>query len=53
MGAAATCEGLRTEAMVDSVVCAATPDPFLAVGSWYLDFSPTTDDEVRRLLAVG
>ncbi len=53
VGAAATCEQLRHEAAVDSVVCAATPDPFVAVGSWYLDFSPTTDDEVRRLLAVG
>jgi predicted phosphoribosyltransferase len=52
VGAAATCEQLRTEALVDAVVCAATPDPFMAVGSWYLDFSATTDDEVRRLLAV-
>ena len=51
VGAAATCERLRAE--VDAVVCPATPDPFVAVGSWYLDFSPTTDDEVRRLLAVG
>ena len=53
VGAASTCEGLRAEAGVDSVVCPATPDPFLAVGSWYLDFSPTTDEEVCRLLAVG
>lgn len=52
VGAAATCEQLRAEAGVDAVVCTATPDPFVAVGSWYLDFSPTTDDEVRRLLAV-
>ena len=52
VGASATCRQLRQEAAVDSVVCAATPDPFVAVGTWYLDFSPTTDDEVRRLLAV-
>jgi len=26
------------------------PDHFSAVGAWYLDFSETTDDEVRRLL---
>jgi putative phosphoribosyl transferase len=33
------------------VVCAATPAPFDAVGLWYEDFSQTTDDEVRALLA--
>jgi len=32
------------------VVCAVTPEPFLAVGFWYDDFSPTTDREVRDLL---
>jgi predicted phosphoribosyltransferase len=35
----------------DEVVCAETPAPFLAVGAWYEDFSETTDDDVRRLLA--
>jgi putative phosphoribosyl transferase len=44
-----TCDALR--AMVDEVVCAITPEPFHAVGRWYEDFSPTTDDEVRELLA--
>jgi len=44
-----TCEELRSE--VDEVVCAITPEPFLAVGHWYEDFSQTTDDEVRDLLA--
>jgi predicted phosphoribosyltransferase len=39
-----TCEVLRREA--DQVVCLATPDPFLAVGAWYADFSQTTDEEV-------
>ena len=45
------CESIRQE--VDQVVCAATPEPFLAVGSWYEDFSQTTDEDVRELLARG
>jgi predicted phosphoribosyltransferase len=44
-----TCEALKAEA--DDVVCAMTPEPFLAVGHWYEDFTQTTDDEVRELLA--
>jgi predicted phosphoribosyltransferase len=36
--------------LVDDMVCAATPQPFYAVGAWYDDFSQTTDDEVRDLL---
>ena len=44
-----TCERLRRE--VDEVICAITPEPFHAVGLWYEDFSQTTDDEVRDLLA--
>jgi putative phosphoribosyl transferase len=46
-----TCDLLRAE--VDEVVCAVTPDPFYAVGLWYADFSQTTDDEVRELLAAS
>jgi predicted phosphoribosyltransferase len=46
-----TCEALKAEA--DDVVCAMTPEPFLAVGHWYEDFMQTTDDEVRELLARG
>jgi predicted phosphoribosyltransferase len=46
-----TCEALKAEA--DDVVCAMTPEPFLAVGHWYEDFTQTTDDEVRELLARG
>jgi putative phosphoribosyl transferase len=34
----------------DDVLCVARPDPFSAVGEFYADFSPTTDDEVRGLL---
>jgi predicted phosphoribosyltransferase len=46
-----TCEALKAEA--DDVVCAMTPEPFLAVGHWYEDFTQTTDDEARELLARG
>ena len=46
---AETCEELRSEA--DEVVCATTPEPFRAVGLWYEDFSQTSDEEVRELLA--
>lgn len=45
------CAGLRAEA--DDVVCAATPEPFNAVGLWYQDFTPVTAEEVRRLLREG
>jgi len=44
-----TCAELKTE--VDDIICATTPDPFYAVGLWYEDFSQTTDEEVRELLA--
>ena len=44
-----TCEAFRSE--VDEIICAVTPEPFYAVGLWYEDFSQTTDDEVRDLLA--
>jgi putative phosphoribosyl transferase len=46
-----TCELLK--AYVDEVVCAATPEPFYAVGFWYQDFEQTTDEEVRELLSLG
>jgi predicted phosphoribosyltransferase len=39
---------LKKEA--DEVVSLLQPEPFEGVGRWYLDFSQTTDDEVRRLL---
>ena len=48
VGAASSCADLATEA--DDVVCVRTPDPFVAVGLWYRDFTPTTDHEVRTLL---
>jgi putative phosphoribosyl transferase len=44
-----TCDEYRMG--VDEIVCAVTPEPFHAVGQWYEDFSQTTDEEVRDLLA--
>lgn len=38
-------------ALCDEVVCLASPEPFLAVGAHYADFTQTGDDEVVRLLA--
>jgi putative phosphoribosyl transferase len=43
-----TCEVLRGE--VDKVVCLLSPEPFDGVGRWYVDFSQTSDEEVRALL---
>lgn len=37
----------------DGVVCLATPQPFLAVGQWYQDFSPPSDDEIREQLRAN
>jgi putative phosphoribosyl transferase len=44
-----TCADLATVA--DHVVCVERPARFSAVGQFYEDFSPTTDDEVITLLA--
>jgi putative phosphoribosyl transferase len=49
VAAAETCEAFRQ--LVDEIVCAATPEPFHAVGLWYEDFSATGDEEVQALLA--
>ena len=38
---------------VDRVVCVLTPPRFLAVGAWYEDFGPVSDDEVCGLLAAA
>lgn len=48
VGATSTCREMEESA--DEVVCAATPEPFYAVGLWYENFDQTTDDEVRELL---
>ncbi len=44
-----TCHFLKD--VVDDVVCAFTPEPLQAVGLWYDDFTPTTDEEVVDLLS--
>lgn len=44
-----TYQAFRTQ--VDEMVCILAPEPFCAVGYWYADFSQTTDEEVRELLA--
>jgi predicted phosphoribosyltransferase len=46
-----TCQELAGE--VDEVVCAATPEPFVAVGLWYENFEQTSDEEVRQLLQAA
>jgi putative phosphoribosyl transferase len=43
-----TIERLRAEA--DEVVCLATPDLFMAIGSFYRDFRQVNDDEVVAML---
>jgi putative phosphoribosyl transferase len=48
VGAPSTCEEFAD--VTDETVCARTPEPFSAVGHWYLDFSQTTDEEVQTLL---
>jgi putative phosphoribosyl transferase len=49
VSAARTCDEYRMG--VDEIICAKTPEPFLGVGQWYENFSQTTDEEVRQLLA--
>jgi predicted phosphoribosyltransferase len=44
-----TCRELEREA--DEIICLSRPDFFQAVGQYYEDFSQTSDDEVRELLA--
>ena len=51
VGAPETCARLEREA--DDVVCLVKPARFYAVGTWYDDFSPTTDAEVQALLDAG
>lgn len=39
------------EGLADDVVCVRTPQDFAAVGQFYNDFRPTSDDEVAALIA--
>lgn len=49
VGASDSCARLRE--IADEVICLRIPAAFGAVGSYYRNFTQTTDDEVRRLLA--
>lgn len=49
VGTKQTCASLLDVA--DRIVCPYQPEPFVAVGLFYDDFSQTTDEEVRQLLA--
>ena len=48
VGTTEACQRIGAE--VDEVVCVITPEPFVAVGAWYDDFSATSDAAVRQLL---
>jgi putative phosphoribosyl transferase len=51
VGAPSTCQDLKNGA--DQVICLQTPVAFIGVGQYYADFSQTTDEEVRELLAAS
>lgn len=51
VAAAATCEQIRQE--VDQLISLECPESFSAVGEFYRNFEPTTDEEVRALLAAA
>ena len=51
VGSASTCAEMK--AVADEAICARIPEPFLAVGLWYADFTQTSDEEVRALLAAS
>jgi putative phosphoribosyl transferase len=48
VGAVSTCHEIAHVA--DELVCLKRPADFMAVGEWYVDFSQTSDEEVRELL---
>jgi predicted phosphoribosyltransferase len=51
VGASDTCRDLARE--VDELVCPLRPPNLVAISLWYLNFSQTTDTEVRELLERG
>jgi putative phosphoribosyl transferase len=50
VGAPETCREMESE--VDETICEFRPSSFHGVGQFYADFSQTTDEEVRELLAI-
>ena len=51
LGATSTCAWLSQE--VDRLICLSMPEPLEAVSLFYREFEPTSDAEVRELLAEG
>jgi putative phosphoribosyl transferase len=51
VGAPETCREIELE--VDEMVCPLRPEFFQGVGQFYEDFSQTSDEEVREILAKG
>ncbi len=49
VAASVTINQLRT--VVNECIVLTTPEPLFAIGQWYQDFSQTSDDEVKHLLA--
>lgn len=48
VGRREACEDV--EAAADELVCLMTPEPFLGVGAWYLEYDPVDDETVCHLL---
>lgn len=44
---------LDLQSVADEVVCLSSPEPFLAVGNYYNDFTATSDEEVIALLGAS
>ncbi|WP_227515500.1 phosphoribosyltransferase [Marinobacter salinus] len=40
----------KLSAEADDVICLATPEPFMAIGNWYRDFTQVSDQEVKQTL---
>lgn len=39
--------------LVDETVCLATPEQFIAVSKWYIEFNQISDEEVNRLVQMA
>ncbi len=50
VGSAVACRELKR--LVNELVCLYAPPGFEAVGDYYIDFAPTTDEEVMRALHI-
>jgi putative phosphoribosyl transferase len=53
VGAAGTLDSLKRDEQVDSIVCLIAPFDLGAVGVWYDDFNPVSDDDVVELLSAS